>query len=116
MLKYILRLLGWLLWGTSKPTFTGKRSGKWPALRRAHLAREPLCRVCGGNQDCTPHHIVPVHIDPDRELDPNNLITLCEGKPINCHLLFGHLKDWKSFNANVVEDCRVWADKLKKRP
>ena len=51
----------------------------------------------------------------DKELDENNLITLCDGKS-RCHLLFGHLLSWKSFNPNVVEDCKIWSEKINNRP
>ena len=38
------------------------------------------------------------------ELDPTNLITLCEIKGREHHLLLGHLDDWESYNVNVRRD------------
>lgn len=58
-----------------------------------------------------PHHVVPVHIDPTRELDPANLITLCPPH----HLLFGHLMLWEAYNSEVVKDCMEWQFKIANR-
>jgi 5-methylcytosine-specific restriction endonuclease McrA len=94
-----------------------ERSGHWPKVRDEHLLIEPVCQLCGGNKLLNVHHIVPVSFDKSKELDPKNLITLCEGAHhINCHLLFGHLGRWASMNSSVREDVKIWADKLKNRP
>lgn len=90
------------------------RSPKWSSLRKKHLIKNPYCCACGGNQKVIPHHIVPVHVDPSLELDPNNLITLCEEKNFNCHLFFGHLRNWRFHNKNVIEDSNNWFEKIKK--
>ena len=100
-----------------KRKLTSPRSSQWPRVRREHLLKEPVCQVCGGNQMLNVHHIVPVHIDHNKELDPNNLITLCEGTHhLNCHLLFGHLQDWHSYNKDILKDVKIWAEKIKTRP
>jgi len=70
-------------------------------------------KACGRKEDLEVHHIIPVHKDPSKELDPNNLITLC-GK--TCHLMFGHLMDYKSWNPNVEEDSELYLSKIKMRP
>lgn len=94
-----------------------KRSGKWPTVRKAHLAKNPSCEVCGGTKKIEVHHIKPFHLHPELELDPSNLISLCEGaSDVNCHLLFGHLGNFKSLNKNVVEDSAEWNKKIKDRP
>ena len=94
-----------------------ERSGHWPKVRDEHLKVQPVCQVCGGKDYLNVHHIVPVHLDKSRELDPTNLVTLCEGSHhLNCHLLFGHLQDWHSVNSHVLEDIKLWAEKLKNRP
>lgn len=90
------------------------RSGKWPKLRKKHLESNYYCRACGSRNNLIPHHIIPVHIDPSLELDPNNLITLCEEKNFNCHLFFGHLRDWRLYNESVVEDSKNWFEKINK--
>jgi hypothetical protein len=55
------------------------------------------------------HHILPFHLNPQLELDPSNLITLCMGK-LECHLIIGHGGDYKDYNPSVVkhaELCRL---------
>jgi 5-methylcytosine-specific restriction endonuclease McrA len=95
-----------------------KRSGKWPTVRRKHLAMNPTCAICGGNKKLEVHHMRPFHLHPDLELDPKNLITLCENQNdgVNCHLLFGHLGSYRSFNVNVQQDAASWAKKIARRP
>jgi len=46
---------------------------------------------------------VPFHIEPERELDPANLMTLCQ----DCHLYIGHLKDWTRHNPHARVDAAL---------
>ena len=89
------------------------RSPKWPQVRKEHLVNHPNCIACGKNKKVEVHHKIPVHINPEGELDPENLVTLCSDP---CHLLWGHLGDFKSWNLNVIEDCMVYFNKVKNRP
>lgn len=95
-----------------------KRSGKWPAVRKAFLKKNPNCAVCDGKKKVEVHHKKPFHLHPELELDESNLITLCENKNdgVNCHLLFGHLGNFKSLNENVEDDSKLWKNKIKRRP
>jgi hypothetical protein len=52
------------------------------------------------------HHIKPFHLHPNLELDPGNLITLCEARGRDHHLLLGHLDAWDSYNEHVREDVK----------
>lgn len=81
------------------------RSPHWPKVEAAHLAAEPFCRYCGGTKSLQVHHKEPFHLDPTKELDPTNLITLCEDYKdgVECHLHVGHLGNWKSFNPHVAD-------------
>ena len=90
-----------------------RRSTKWPKVRDAHLKIDPVCNVCGGIEDLNVHHIIPFHIDKSKELDPNNLITLCNGR--GCHFAFGHLFDWQSSNPSVVQDSKLFKKKVEER-
>lgn len=94
------------------------RSGQWPTVRKKHLTEHPRCEVCGGTTKLEVHHVRPFHLHPDLELDQGNLITLCEANHggANCHLLFGHLGNFKSFNVDVHEDAAHWAEKIASRP
>lgn len=97
-----------------KPTV--RRSSRWPKVRAAHLAGNPTCAACGTKERLEVHHILPFHLHPERELDPANLLTLCEGDVVNCHLLFGHLRSWKSWNAFVRRDAADWLRRIRERP
>ena len=97
-------------WGT-------KRSGKWPKVRTTHLKENPRCALCDGTKKINVHHKIPFHMGPALELDPANLITLCEGgKNVNCHLVMGHLLNFRSHNPTVDRDVVVWAAKILNRP
>ena len=91
-----------------------RRSSKWKHVRHNHLLEHPECECCGRKTELEVHHIIPFSVAPDKELDPDNLITLCESKKngINCHLLLGHLGDYKRFNPNVKSDVLEWRAKL----
>lgn len=91
------------------------RSSKWPTVRKNHLKDHPCCAVCGGTEKIEVHHIVPFHDDPSLELEPTNLISLCESKSfgIVCHLLIGHLGNYKKSNPDVLGDAKIWYNKLK---
>ncbi|KAA1013054.1 HNH endonuclease [Paraburkholderia panacisoli] len=97
-----------------KHPVTSARSNHWPAVREQHLKSQPVCVVCGGKDKLQVHHIRPFHLHPDLELDPNNLVTLCEsGKGgVSCHLFVGHLSNFRGWNPNVKEDAETWKKKL----
>ena len=54
---------------------------EWRALRAAHLAEEPMCRMCARIGVDRPaqmvDHIEAVREAPERRLDPTNLQSLC---------------------------------------
>lgn len=91
-----------------------RRSSRWPKVRNEHLLKHPCCEVCGGKKFLNVHHIKPFNTNPELELEPSNLITLCEAekKGVNCHLWFGHLGNFKTINPNVIDDTLLWKLKL----
>lgn len=89
-----------------------KRSSLWYNTRKIHLLKQNCCQACGTKRRLQVHHIEPVHINPYRELDPDNLITLCR----TCHLVFGHLMDYSSWNKNVINDAAVYLSVVRARP
>jgi len=99
-----------------KHPITAKRSPHWSTVRKAHLEKFPTCAVCGGSVKVQVHHKKPFHLHPDLELDPLNLVTLCEAPGHNCHLVFGHLLNFRSFNPDVGADAPTWNDKISHRP
>lgn len=90
------------------------RSSDWHAVRDAFLVEHPTCACCGGTKHLRVHHIVPFWVRQDLELDPENLIVLCEAKKfgINCHLLVGHHGNWKLWNPGVRVTARTWNMRL----
>src|SRR3990167_1179028 len=107
------RIKDWLR-GTSPLLGGAGRSTKWPSVRKAFLAGHPYCEVCGGNKKISIHHKKPFHLFPELELLPNNLISLCEKK--GCHLRFGHLYSFLSYNPDIEADASDWYLKIKTRP
>jgi 5-methylcytosine-specific restriction endonuclease McrA len=89
------------------------RSPKWRNVRKEFIKNNNKCAACGSTRDLEVHHVIPVHIDESKELDVDNLITLCSE---SCHILFGHLMDFKSHNPLVREDCALISNKIKTRP
>lgn len=86
------------------------RSSQWPRVRREHLELNGSCKACGAVKNLEVHHIAPFHLSPEQELDPFNLVTLCETPSHNCHFLFGHLLDWRAYNIMVLDDAaRMYA-------
>lgn len=82
---------------------SAKRSDKWPTVEKHFREAHPTCAACGGKDRLNVHHCMPFHLDPAKELDPNNLITLCMGEK-ECHLHIGHGGSFKQYNPNVRKD------------
>jgi hypothetical protein len=83
------------------------RSPEWPRVAMEHRLREPACVACGyKGKHLQVHHIKPFHLHPQLELDPHNLITLCEARGRDHHLLLGHLDAWNSYNEHIREDAK----------
>ena len=108
----ILKVLKDRIQGKAPP---GKRrSPQWRSVRAKHLEDHPRCAVCGTTKKVEVHHILPFAMFPDKELEPKNLITLCEnGKyGVRCHQHYGHLGNYGKFNLNVEIDAETWRRKL----
>jgi 5-methylcytosine-specific restriction protein A len=108
-----------------------ERSSEWSRVAKEHLRREPACVACGyKGRKRQVHHIKPFHLHPQLELDPQNLITLCEARGREHHLLLGHLDEWESYNEHIRADVKhfyrktaaqirsdlAWQKKMARRP
>lgn len=112
-MRFLSRILGL----HTKPTKPGGcRDPRWPKVRDAHLLREPLCQVCGRKDFLQAHHVLPFHTHPELELAEGNLLTLCEPSHGGCHLLFGHLGNFQSWNPYVRRDAHLMRERIKSRP
>jgi hypothetical protein len=91
------------------------RNPEWDKVRNQYLKNHNRCVVCSRATKLNVHHIRPYHLYHELELDPTNLITLCENTGINCHFVFGHLGDWTAYNPNVIEDTGIYHKKIEER-
>lgn len=96
--------------------FPFKRSSQWSKLRVEILREQKCCAACGATKKLEVHHIKPFHLFPHLELDKKNLIVLCEGDGCNCHITFGHLLNWKSYNPSVIDDAEWFRTAVQNRP
>lgn len=85
------------------------RAGCWARVRKAHLEKEPECAACGRSKDLEVHHVIPVSVDASKECSADNLITLCADP---CHLVHGHLMNFRHHNPEVREDCKRYRKKV----
>lgn len=106
MFKWLTKLL------VRENAFGGERDPRWREVRAEHILKEPVCQACGKDIKLDVHHIVPVAIDKSRELDPENLITLCN-QP--CHLVFGHFMSYYCYNSDVREMTKIYRQSLAAR-
>jgi 5-methylcytosine-specific restriction protein A len=108
-------MLSWLrdVIGKKEEFGADGRSSKWPSVRARHIAKNPCCMACGGKDNLEAHHIIPFSVDRSRELDPQNLVTLC-GTPRNCHLGIGHAWNWQSYRPDVLELIKAVKESNKK--
>lgn len=95
---------------------TLKRSPRWYSLRRRVLRGANGCEACATMTGLQVHHVKPVYTHPELELDPQNLMVLCE----RCHLHIGHGGCWTRVNpmardsaatlkANPLLKATVWS-------
>lgn len=92
------------------------RSPEWPKAREEWLKQHGSCAVCGRTDSLQVHHKHPFHLHPELELDPENFITLCEHPETNDHYVFGHLRDWHSYNPDVESNAECYLKDLQSRP
>lgn len=107
-------MFGWLK--RDEQSVGATRSGKWPAVRAAHLKLHPECAACGRRENLDVHHCIPVHVAKklgrdDLELDPSNLLTVCSDP---CHFVHGHLMSWTRYNPSVVRTCQDYRAALER--
>lgn len=78
--------------------FEGPRSVEWHSVRNRFVAEHPVCEACGSTDQLNVHHVEPFHTNPELELQPSNLITLCREH----HFRVGHDPDgpWKPSKPN----------------
>lgn len=94
-----------------KPVFVLQRSPLWSMVRDRFVRENPLCAACGRREQLEVHHVKPFYLFPQLELDPTNLVTLCEGTR-NCHYTFGHAYNWRGYNPGVRTDVQQFRERV----
>lgn len=84
------------------------RDKRWVSVRENHLFFFPRCAACNSDKKLEVHHIIPFSVDKSKELDQSNLITFCN----YCHLVIGHLRDYKRWNEFAREDAKNFWTKI----
>jgi hypothetical protein len=102
-------MLGWLF-GKRPDEFGAPRSSGWHKVRNEWVKAHPECEACGDSRAIEVHHVLPFHDSPQKELDPQNCVSLCADP---CHFVFGHLKNWKKSNPHVREDCLAYRQRIR---
>ena len=100
-------------WWREQLIKTISRASGWRKVRARRIEIDGgKCRACGRKVNLQVHHIRPFAMQPERELELSNLVTLCG----RCHILLGHLDNWKSRNDDVVYDADVVKMRINTRP
>lgn len=89
------------------------RNPKWPKESKLYM-KGKCCERCGRRDQLVVHHVIPVHVNPDHEMDPDNWMIGCFG-PIACHLNY-HLLDFRSWDPNAREEAKRMRAKVEARP
>lgn len=79
-------------------TFGAKRSSSWGTFRKQYI--KDKCEVCRKGYFLELHHVIPVNVDKSKELDPDNVVTVCR----SCHFSWGHFFSWRKFNGQIKND------------
>ena len=89
-----------------------ERSDGWRQVRKdfIKLHKGRGCWICPRKTGLEVHHNTPFHVAPDLEEDPSNLSVLCH----RCHLIFGHLGDYKSVNTEIENDIVLWSTRIER--
>ena len=84
------------------PRLKHKRHKWWNKLKQKYLQENPKCEWCGQDAD-TVHHIIPVHVNRDLEMEESNLMSLCDNRTRKCHFIVAHYCHWVKYNDKIKE-------------
>lgn len=87
-----------------------RRSPTWRKTRRAFLKVHPRCENCGSTKKLQVHHVISFHVAPEIEEDWNNMMVLCTGRKMNCHLVVGHNGNYRDINPNARAMAAYWLE------
>lgn len=81
-----------------EPAMGLPRDPAWERESKAYLAENLKCCLCRQASEVV-HHVVPVHVNPKREMDKTNWSAVC----IRCHFSIGHLCNWRLWQENFFK-------------
>lgn len=84
--------------------FGTPRHPLWRRVRALWLREHPSCAACGGTEALEVHHLRPYHLFPELELDPANLLSLCDAPSRSCHRRVGHAYRWDLWVPTARQD------------
>jgi len=88
-----------------------ERSGKWRAVRNSYIEAHPNCERCG-KPATDVHHVIPFAVGGP-ELDPDNLMALCD----ECHATEAHMdRHYDSWNPLIREEAALHRAMVAARP
>lgn len=105
MIYTLLQTVGIEPYAVGHPLRVAGRASGWTALRQRHLRTNPVCIITGAKVNLDVHHVRPVHLFPELELDPSNLRTI-RG---DLHLAIGHCGNWSLWNADFDRCAEILA-------
>ena len=80
------------------------RNPAWEKESRAWLQTHNECEASGSKDNLTVHHVKPVHLYPELEMEPKNWMALCtDWMSFDLHRMVGHLGNWSHFNPHARE-------------
>ena len=97
------------------PASVPPRAPEWDDVEKEFLRENPACAACGGTYNVRAHHILPYHLCPEKELDPENLLPLCEASVRMCHYRIGHGFDWAAYYPDVRAMAAAELARIQKR-
>lgn len=86
-----------------------KRHKDWNDKRIEKVRKTPFCEFCKGVKLLQVHHKKPFHLWPELEMEDDNLCVLCEAN--RCHVMAGHLGNYKSYNPLINQLLKLVVDK-----
>jgi 5-methylcytosine-specific restriction enzyme A len=116
LLFRVIRSLAFQRETESDLCYGAARSSQWGTVRDQFLEGK-VCAICGGAEKLIAHHRLPFHSHPEYELDLENLVPLCEARRygVNCHLLFGHLGNFRRINLDLDRDIETWSARFNRK-
>ena len=97
-------------------SFGARRDKDWRRESKA-FKKGKVCAMTGTKKKLQVHHVFPVWLFPEKEMDKRYWIVLSGKKLYGVvpHLFLAHLGNYRRYNPNIVKDAAKWYNILKGR-